>query len=91
MVANAEQRVGSYKLHRLLGVTQTTAQFMLRSIPVAVEARKPARGRSAEIHPAADRHWGGTQSRDLRTGSGAAAEAPAHYGRDEGREIAGGK
>src|ERR1019366_3081772 len=91
MVANAEQRVGPYKLHRLLGVTQTTAQFMLRSIPVAVEARKSARDRSAEIHPAADRHCGGTQSRDLRTGSGAAAEAPAHYGRDEGREIAGGK
>src|ERR1017187_4135085 len=31
---------------------------------------------------------GGTQSRDLRTGSGAAAVAPAHYGRDEGREVA---
>ena len=30
MVANSEQRISSCKLHRLLGVTQTTAQFMLR-------------------------------------------------------------
>ena len=40
MVANAEQRVSSYKLHRLLGVTQTTAQFMLRRIRLAIQARK---------------------------------------------------
>src|ERR1022692_2560949 len=31
-LVQAEQRVGSYKLHRLLEVTQTTAQFLLRSI-----------------------------------------------------------
>ncbi|HXM44237.1 MAG TPA: IS1595 family transposase [Bryobacteraceae bacterium] len=42
MVANSEQRVSSYKLHRLLGVTQTTAQFMLRRIRLAVQARKAA-------------------------------------------------
>jgi transposase-like protein len=40
MVANSEQRVSSYKLHRLLGVTQTTAQFMLRRIGLAAQARK---------------------------------------------------
>jgi transposase-like protein len=38
MVANAEQRISSRKLHRLLGVTQTTAQFMLRRIRLAVQA-----------------------------------------------------
>ena len=39
MVANAEQqRVSSYKLHRLLQVTQTTAQFMLRRIYLAAQA-----------------------------------------------------
>ena len=116
MVANAEERVGSYKLHRLLGVTQTTAQFMLRRIRVAVQARKPAReecgswsrlramkapkenkpeephlDKYARFIQLLNRYCGGTQSCDLRTGSGAAAEAPAHYGRDEGREIAGGK
>jgi transposase-like protein len=42
MVANSEQRVSSYKLHRLLGVTQTTAQFMMRRIRLAVQARKAA-------------------------------------------------
>ncbi len=40
IVANSERRVGSYKLHRFLGVTQTTAQFMLRRIYVAMAARK---------------------------------------------------
>jgi transposase-like protein len=40
MVANNEQSISSYKLHRLLGVTQTTAQFMLRRIRLAVQARK---------------------------------------------------
>jgi len=40
MVANAEQGVSSYKLYRLLGVTQTTAQFMLRRIRLAVQARR---------------------------------------------------
>jgi transposase-like protein len=39
LVANSEQRVSSYKLHRLLGVTQTTAQFMLRRIRLAVQVR----------------------------------------------------
>jgi transposase-like protein len=39
MVANAEQqRVSSYKLHRLLQVTQTTAQVMLRRIYLAAQA-----------------------------------------------------
>ena len=42
MVANGETRVSSYKLHRLLGVTQTTAQFMLRRIRLAVQAREAA-------------------------------------------------
>jgi transposase-like protein len=40
MVANAEQRISSYKLHRLLGVTQTTAQFMLRRIRLAAQVRR---------------------------------------------------
>ena len=40
MVANSEQGISSYKLHRLLGVTQTTAQFMLRRIRLAVQARR---------------------------------------------------
>ena len=40
MVANAEERISSYKVHRLLGVTQTTAQFMLRRIRLAAEACK---------------------------------------------------
>jgi transposase-like protein len=39
MVANSEQRVSSYRLHGLLGVTQTTAQFMLRRIRLAVQVR----------------------------------------------------
>jgi hypothetical protein len=36
MVAN--ERVTSYRLHQTLGVTQTTAQFMLRRIRLAIEA-----------------------------------------------------
>jgi transposase-like protein len=39
MVANSEQRISSYRLHRLLGVTQTTAQFMLRRIRLAAQVR----------------------------------------------------
>jgi transposase-like protein len=52
MVANSEQRVSSYKLHRLLGVTQTTAQFMLRRIRLAIQARKSPSERSAAFAPA---------------------------------------
>ena len=37
MVANSDQRISSYRLHRLLGVTQTTAQFMLRRIRLAID------------------------------------------------------
>lgn len=40
MVANSEGRLSSYKLHRVLNVTQTTAQFMLRRIRLAIQARK---------------------------------------------------
>jgi transposase-like protein len=40
VVANTEERISSYKVHRLLGVTQTTAQFMLRRIRLAIQARK---------------------------------------------------
>jgi transposase-like protein len=40
VVANAEQRISSYMLHRLLGVTQTTAQFMLRRIRLAIQVNK---------------------------------------------------
>jgi transposase-like protein len=40
MVANSEQGISSYKLHRLLGVTQTTAQFMLRRIRLAAQVRR---------------------------------------------------
>jgi transposase-like protein len=40
MEANSEQRVSSYKLYRLLGVTQTTAQFMLRRIRLAAQAAR---------------------------------------------------
>jgi transposase-like protein len=40
MVANAERRISSYALHRLLGITQTTARFMLRRIQLAIEARE---------------------------------------------------
>jgi transposase-like protein len=40
MVANAERRISSYTLHRLLGITQTTARFMLRRILLAIEARR---------------------------------------------------
>ena len=39
MVANAEQGINSYKLYRLLRVTQTTAQFMLRRIRLAAQVR----------------------------------------------------
>jgi len=49
MVANSEQRVSTYKLHRLLGVTQTTATFMLRRIRLAIQARSSASERSAAI------------------------------------------
>jgi transposase-like protein len=42
VVANSEQRVSTYKLHRLLGVTQTTTTFMLRRIRLAIEARSAA-------------------------------------------------
>lgn len=52
MVANSEHRVSSYKLHRLLGVTQTTAQFMLRRIRLAIEVRKSSGERSAAFAPA---------------------------------------
>ncbi|MGD0361927.1 MAG: IS1595 family transposase [Bryobacteraceae bacterium] len=38
MVANSEHRVSSYKLNRVVGVTQTTAQFMLRRIRLAVQS-----------------------------------------------------
>ena len=40
MVANSEQGISSYRLHRLLGVTQTTAQFMLRRIRLAAQVRR---------------------------------------------------
>jgi transposase-like protein len=40
IVANSEQGISSYKLHRLLGVTQTTAQFMLRRIRLADQVRR---------------------------------------------------
>jgi transposase-like protein len=40
MVANVEQGISSYKLHQVLGVTQTTAQFMLRRIRLAVQVQR---------------------------------------------------
>jgi len=40
MVANGEPRVSSYRLHRLVGVTQTTAQFMLRRIRLAAQVQE---------------------------------------------------
>jgi transposase-like protein len=49
MVANSEQRVSTYRLHRLLGVTQTTTTFMLRRIRLAIQARSSASERSAAI------------------------------------------
>jgi transposase-like protein len=38
MVANDQKRVTSYRLHQTVGVTQTTAQFMLRRIRLAMQA-----------------------------------------------------
>ena len=38
MVANDQKRVRSYRLHQILGVTQTTAQFVLRRIRLAIQA-----------------------------------------------------
>jgi transposase-like protein len=52
VVATAEERATSYKLHQLLGVTQTTAQFMLRRIRLAVQVREAARDRSAAVSAA---------------------------------------
>jgi transposase-like protein len=40
VVANNGQGLTSYKLHRLLGVTQATAQFMLRRIRLALQAHE---------------------------------------------------
>lgn len=40
VVANTEERISSYKVHRLLGVTQTTAQFMLRRIRLAAQVQE---------------------------------------------------
>jgi transposase-like protein len=42
MVANSEQCVSTYKLHRMLGVTQTTTTFMLRRIRLAIAVRSGA-------------------------------------------------
>ena len=38
MVANHPERVTPYRLHQTVGVTQTTAQFMLRRIRLAMQA-----------------------------------------------------
>jgi transposase-like protein len=38
MVANDQKRVTSYRLHQTVEVTQTTAQFMLRRIRLALHA-----------------------------------------------------
>ena len=40
LVANNGGNISSYKLKRLLGVTQVTAQFMLRRIHLAIQARE---------------------------------------------------
>jgi transposase-like protein len=47
VMGNSDQRISTYKLHRLLGVTQTTAAFMLRRIRLAMQARSSASERSA--------------------------------------------
>lgn len=47
MVANSPKRVSSYKLHGILGVTQTSAQFMLRRIRLAIQARQSQGDRGA--------------------------------------------
>jgi transposase-like protein len=38
--ANSESRITSYRLYRMLGVTQTTARFMLRRIRLAIAVRE---------------------------------------------------
>jgi transposase-like protein len=38
--ANSESRISSYRLYRMLGVTQTTARFMLHRIRLAIAARE---------------------------------------------------
>jgi len=48
MVANSEQRVSTYRLHRLLE-HPTTTTFMLRRIRLAIQARSSASERSAAI------------------------------------------
>jgi transposase-like protein len=42
LVANSDARVNSYRLHNLLGVTQSTAQLMLRRIRLAMTAGEMA-------------------------------------------------
>jgi transposase-like protein len=44
VVANNEKDFSSYRLRRLLGVTQTTAQFMLRRIRLAIQAAEAGAG-----------------------------------------------
>jgi hypothetical protein len=38
IVANQREQVTSYRLHQTIGVTQTTAQFILRRIGLAIQA-----------------------------------------------------
>lgn len=47
VVANQSEGMSSYRLHQLLGVTQTTAQFMLHRIRLAIEVWESGRDRSA--------------------------------------------
>jgi hypothetical protein len=42
-VANQDEGLNSYKLHRLLRVSQTTAQFMLRRIRLPIQAHEVGR------------------------------------------------
>jgi transposase-like protein len=42
IVANDQKRVTSYRLHQTLGVTQTTAQFVLRRIRLAMTGSTPS-------------------------------------------------
>ncbi len=55
LFANSEQRLSSYRLYRQIGVTQTTAQFMLRRIRLAVQAGQLTADRSAAGAAAPDR------------------------------------
>ena len=51
MVANSGKPIPAYRLHRVLGVSQTTARFMLRRIELAMQSRQFTLVESIPLQP----------------------------------------